>query len=855
MQSGHRPEPLELCALSRSRSASTPTDLQFSKRNVLSPPPVVPSPAYVAASAAAQIVSADERNGIDLDEEEDSESTPAVSVTPQSLSLLNGFLDYILFNILAAAKSTRLGAVRPAIAEVLKPRFAKEVIAAADEELSEYMSDEDDEEAEFRGGRGPHGEFDLIRSWKLTRLRCMVYTRLGDMEEEDEDEYIDREGLNDMDVAHRRFSTYVGNITPAAAIFLTSIIEYIGEQALLIAGETARSRMSAKVPSNRDSQVESGSEHDYQLVVEESDMEKLALNATLGRLWRTWKKRVRTPGLSRTLSRESMLRRGFYTPTSVNSRKSSVATIEEAEFRDAVTSRRSAEEPEEVDPASIALPMTENDVREIEIPGLADLDGEIQTMEARVAHKVRPRSLMVVSSLGGLHTSTSPASASPRVRSAVELTFGNHNRAWSLPTPTNTPRPNPTPEERDNEDEFVTPSEEKPQLETMYENEETTILAEPHNEVPAESTSEYHSVPERHDSLEPAADIHPEEADDAREVHVEPAQTAQQVNEVNSYLDSTSADVGRVEQEEVIEGQGMREKQKLSSSMQRPKRKSSREVSHKDSKSTLLPETSEPVIQNAAGEKPLSMERTTSLHEPDATSTPPKVDLQEVKKHTTPSQKSEKKNIKDATTPKSDSRQVSSGTISLPPTPELPEVPEVRRKPSPASRHVSHSSESIGGPVSTSDESDRSIRSRPRSRTNPRTPSGSQHRHERSSPAIGTESERAAVQRVTGPVVPREPSDRRSESISSRDRRPVTAGSTTSGKFKGLIGRSQSTHGSNRLRSASQASKSSERPIGLPDEDKSGLDQLIDSEETIHYTLTPRNMRQMDVSFHGSLSV
>ncbi|KAJ9297484.1 hypothetical protein DTO271G3_4259 [Paecilomyces variotii] len=815
MHPDHRPEPLRLGTLSRSRSASTPSDLHFAKKSVLSPPPVVPSPAYVAASAAIQIISAGEHDA-DLDGEEDAGFSQSVSVTPPSLALLNGFLDYILFNILAVSKSTRLSAIRPAIAEVLKPRFAKEVIAAADDELSEYMSGEDDEEEEF-GGNGKSHDFDLVRSWKLTRLRCMVYTRLGDMEEEDEDEYIEREGLNDMDAAHQRFSTYLGTITPAAAIFLTSIIEYIGEQALLIAGETARSRLPSKPSSIRDDQVESRTGRDYQLVVEENDMEKLALNATLGRLWRTWRKRIRTPALARTLSRESMLRRGFYTPSSVNSRKSSVATIEEAQIREFAT-QPSAQEQEKVDPAAIALPMSENDVTEIEIPGLAaNLEDEIQTMEARVAHKVRPRSLMVVSSVGGAQSQSSPASASPRVRSAVELSFGSHNRGWSLPTPTNPSGPNRTPDERDTGDEFVTPSEEKPQLETMYENDETTAPTE----------RDGASVEER-----------PEEVNIDRSVRAKSTEVAEPVGgQPTSWFDSTSADVGRVEQEEVIEGQGTCEKQNLSSSVQRPKRKSSREASIKSSKSTLVQEPSESIMQDAVNEESSSMQASNSLRESNAASAPPNVNHKEAKKHTT--QKREQKNIINATAGKSDHKQVNGGAAPLSPTPELTEVPESPKRPPP--RHVSHSSESINGLASVAGESERSSRSRARSRTNTRTSSGSQHRDERSS-AVGTNSERAGVQRIPGPPAQRESSRQRSESVG----RPATASSTTSSKLKGFMGRSQSSQGSNRLRSASQASRSSEKAGDMVDEDKSELDQLIDSQETIHYTLTPRNMRKMD---------
>lgn len=290
----------------------------------MSPPSVRPPPAFISSSAASEIITSDQEfNAADFAPEDEGTGAGANAlVTPAALSLLNGFLDNLLFNILATSKSTLLACIRPALADVLKPRLASEVVATADEELSEYMGGAEDEQTEFRGGHEPGGDFDLVRSWKLTRLRCMVYTRLGDMEEEDEDEFISQEGLGENDGAPRRFTSHVDNITPAAAIFLTSIIEHIGERALVIAGETARSRLLAKLNDGQDDEADEDEDRKRidRLVVEDLDMEKLALNATLGRLWRTWRKRRRNTTLARALSRESFRRRG-YTQNLANSRK------------------------------------------------------------------------------------------------------------------------------------------------------------------------------------------------------------------------------------------------------------------------------------------------------------------------------------------------------------------------------------------------------------------------------------------------------------------------------------------------------------------------------------------------------
>ena len=88
------------------------------------------------------------------------------------------------------------------------------------------------------GGQESTEEWDLDSVWRRTRLRCMVYTRLEDMEEEEEDMYIDQEHLDEMS-DERQLLRDLGLISPDVAIFLTSILEFVGELALTIASDAA----------------------------------------------------------------------------------------------------------------------------------------------------------------------------------------------------------------------------------------------------------------------------------------------------------------------------------------------------------------------------------------------------------------------------------------------------------------------------------------------------------------------------------------------------------------------------------------------------------------------------------------
>ncbi|GAB1313820.1 hypothetical protein MFIFM68171_04030 [Madurella fahalii] len=427
---------------SRSRTQSISSDRPSTVAHSLMSPPLAVSPeaAFIAASAASQIVTNDHDSHAETwyDQHGIEPSGDAVTVSPAALQLVNNFLDQLLFNFLSVSRSTTLSALRPAVSEVLKPKLAKDAINQADEELREYLGgdDEDSAQAHARDPSSP-ADWDLELAWKRTRLRCMVYSSLGDMEEEDEDYYMEQghldAGLDD------RLSEAV---SPAVAIFLTSILEFMGEQALVVAGQAAYHRMRLKYEKELKEGARSPTGVADRIIVEELDMERVALDRTLGRLWRAWKKKIRSPAISsmdrltRSYSADSMRGAGGHMRSPSSAAEIAVpATVPEPEpepemeKNDAETQKEGsqAEEPQEeyLVAAGIPLPMGPDDVAEIEVPGLAlcsddEADEDDIEQETRPA---RPKSLMILPLSGalGLPTSTSsrvlsPASA-PRKRS------------------------------------------------------------------------------------------------------------------------------------------------------------------------------------------------------------------------------------------------------------------------------------------------------------------------------------------------------------------------------------------------------------------------------------------------------
>ncbi|KAI4106397.1 MAG: hypothetical protein L6R37_002195 [Teloschistes peruensis] len=412
------------------RSSSISTDrVSLSVATLPVPPAVKPDPAYIAPATASHIVTGDYEPP-HQEEGEPEEPTAArvnVTVAPNALYLINAFLDQLLYSFLASAQSTAIVSLRPAITEVLKPRLAKDAIASADEELNDFLGvGEDEEPSAFHYGVENKGEWHLNTIWRRTRLRCMVYTRLGDLEEEDEDLWIERENAEHKVTGQHRLSRDLGVVTPAAAIFLTSILEFIGEQALLVSAEAAYARIESRRYQERQNLPSVVGA--WPSSVEVVDIEKLALSTTFGRLWRSWKKRVRSPSMTspRPHSRE------FFQPASSHSAsrpRSRHASIGEADEFDpgpgALQTPANTEELEGIREASaVPLPSaSDNQSKEGE--------SEFLTPAPTQDRKERPYSELsafdfnrIASQANGAYTVHSPSSRPGLLQ---------HNRSSSLP--------------------------------------------------------------------------------------------------------------------------------------------------------------------------------------------------------------------------------------------------------------------------------------------------------------------------------------------------------------------------------------------------------------------------------------
>ncbi|EXJ60150.1 hypothetical protein A1O7_04302 [Cladophialophora yegresii CBS 114405] len=326
------------------RSVSSGTDvLSMSARSTRATlPHAAAPPAYISIAEAENLVYA--------------EIEQVVKISNSALQLLNGFLDQILYDILSKSQSISLTAVRAAIPLVLKQRLGRAAVKAGDDELQDYLEEYELEEIQHTAPvLDPKSEFDVELAWKLARLRCMVYAKLGDMEEEDEEDYLEgddvREHLNQLRDANK----VVDRMLPPTAIFLTTVLEFIGEQGLCIAAQHARKRHAHL---NDIAQTPPIGRTDITILLEEIDMSGIGKEGPLIRLWRSWKGSVRSGSTN------------YSRPTTPNilSPTSPESPTQEWRFPTAPAIPPIKEESRSVTPANIPLPATGKDVEEIEAP-------------------------------------------------------------------------------------------------------------------------------------------------------------------------------------------------------------------------------------------------------------------------------------------------------------------------------------------------------------------------------------------------------------------------------------------------------------------------------------------------------
>lgn len=280
-------------------------------------PTIQPPPAYVATAAASQLVTDAHLFALQHAEEPPPPSTSHESavLSPGALSQVNAFLDHLLYRFLATSGSPRFRSLKSGVENALRGKLGKLAMASAQAELEDLLAEGEDEELAIEESElQSESAWDTEIYFRRTRLRVMVYMRLGEMEDEDEEDYLEGLGDNGQRLGDQPDSE--GLVSWAGAIFLTSILEFVAEECLKVAGQSAYKKAMTKRAAQSPQTVSSG---DGRIYVTEADLDKAGLDARLGRHWRSWKHKMRVPFHERNNS--SGLRSGL------TSRKTSISTM------------------------------------------------------------------------------------------------------------------------------------------------------------------------------------------------------------------------------------------------------------------------------------------------------------------------------------------------------------------------------------------------------------------------------------------------------------------------------------------------------------------------------------------------
>ncbi|KAF5016818.1 hypothetical protein F66182_11375, partial [Fusarium sp. NRRL 66182] len=425
-------------------------------------------------------------------------------------------------------------------------------------------------------------------------------------------------------------------------------------------------------------------------------------------------------------------------------------------------------------------------------------------MQAAIAQIVRPRSLIV--SRSGSLTPTSPNGAGtwPATNSP------KHARSQSVPVQIELFK-----------EGSRSPSREMPSLETVTEQ-EPIVTTEPASEDAKNVAS--------------TSDLKENLKQSSRDKS-EPLATVQQTD---SSEDTTRSDQDRRGSgDEVVEGQGTYQRPKLNNlSMQRPKRKQSKDTAKKESSGSNMIENVSADYRDDRQPSSATMQGGEVVHDvkfsPTQQNSTHVDDVSYAQVKTQPSSH--------AIAPTSHPRQLETDIRT-----SLEENINIPRNSSTTSRYASSLyTESIGAPHSTSDDSEGSVyRSIPSRAASHAASIRSQPRQDEQSSG----RERVTVQRVYVPSATSQSSIKSRRSTSISEKRPLTSGSgasNVSNKLKVLIGRHPGETDVP-LPAPPRRSSDASRVAASEDVDEAALDELIKSDETIRFTLTPRTMREIEM--------
>ncbi|CAG8639109.1 1416_t:CDS:2 [Funneliformis caledonium] len=148
-------------------------------------------------------------------------------ISSEALLAINNLLDEFLYFLVDSARSLDLVKIKLAIGQVLPTSLGKNAVQEAELELKTYVeSGNSDHTKEKTIEITP---FPLQKVFEQFRLRCQFFSTLGERGADDRD----RDTVPDL------YSSEGIHIAPSLAIYLTAVLEYVGEYILILVAKAS----------------------------------------------------------------------------------------------------------------------------------------------------------------------------------------------------------------------------------------------------------------------------------------------------------------------------------------------------------------------------------------------------------------------------------------------------------------------------------------------------------------------------------------------------------------------------------------------------------------------------------------
>ncbi|CAG8499858.1 2941_t:CDS:2, partial [Racocetra persica] len=164
-------------------------------------------------------------------------------ISPEALSAINNFLDEFLYLLVDSSRSLCLENIKPAIFNVLPTNLGKNSIKEAEFELKTFM-----ESGNFDKTLEKNVEifepYPVQKIFEQFRIKCKYYSTLSEQSF----------SINDRDPStvpglHNSEGIY---ISPSLAIYMTAVLEYVGEHILILVAKALKQQGDATVAKAND---------------------------------------------------------------------------------------------------------------------------------------------------------------------------------------------------------------------------------------------------------------------------------------------------------------------------------------------------------------------------------------------------------------------------------------------------------------------------------------------------------------------------------------------------------------------------------------------------------------------------